>query len=169
MKRRRCATKQHIIEESCVVMILSFCYVKFWLFPFRLDKERERDENKASTSLISRQPFTPSGSMTPSPSQSSTPTPAPLIPSQTLSWQETKGSIKERTSCLVNSEKLSDITFLVGPNETPIHGHKTILSAGSPYFEKLFFGPMASNEAVHKICDIEPEVLVVFLKVRKTV
>jgi len=81
------------------------------------------------------------------------------------SWQESKGSIKERTSCLVNSERLSDITFLVGVTETPIFGHKTILSAGSPYFEKLFFGPMATKESVHKISDLEPEVFLGFLKV----
>lgn len=39
------------------------------------------------------------------------------------SWQESKGSIKERTSCLVNSDRLSDITFHVGPMDTPIFGN----------------------------------------------
>lgn len=82
------------------------------------------------------------------------------------SWQETKASIKERTTCLVNSERLSDIKFLVGPLEAPIFGHKTILSASSPYFENLFFGPMATKEPVNKIPDIEPEVFLSFLKVR---
>ena len=81
------------------------------------------------------------------------------------SWQETKASIKERTTCLVNSERLSDIKFLVGPMEAPIFGHKTILSASSPYFENLFFGPMSTKEPVIKILDIEPEVFLSFLKV----
>jgi len=63
---------------------------------------------------------------------------------------------------------LSDITFLVGPTETPMYAHRTILSFGTPYFEKLFYGPMASKENVHKIPDIEPEVFLKFLKVMIT-
>jgi hypothetical protein len=97
------------------------------------------------------------------------PSPPPTAPllllNENQSWQETKMTIKDRTSCLVNSERLSDILFLVGQNETPVFGHKTILSAGSPYFEKLFFGPMADTEAQIRIPDIEPEVFLSFLKV----
>jgi hypothetical protein len=106
------------------------------LFVFRLDMIAEQQAKRIMTNNLSSQ-----------------------------SWQESKGSIKERTSCLVNSERLSDITFHVGSTETPIFGHKTILSAGSPYFEKLFFGPMATTESVHKIPDLEPEVFLGFLKV----
>ncbi|CAG7732507.1 unnamed protein product [Allacma fusca] len=80
------------------------------------------------------------------------------------SWQESKPQVKDRLSYLVNSERLSDVTFLVGPTETPVHGHKTILSAGSPYFENLFHGPMASTERKIKIPDLEPEVFLEFLK-----
>lgn len=94
------------------------------------------------------------------------PTPAPASTAAVHSWQETKASIKERTTCLVNSERLSDIKFLVGPLEAPIFGHKTILSASSPYFENLFFGPMSTKEPIIKIPDIEPEVFLSFLKVR---
>ena len=80
-------------------------------------------------------------------------------------WQETKPLVKDRLSYLVNSERLSDIKFLVGSSETPIYGHKTILSSGSPYFEKLFFGPMATKEETLKIPDVDPEVFLEFVKV----
>jgi len=93
------------------------------------------------------------------------PTTPHQLPTDMQSWQETKTTIKERTSCLVNSERLSDVTFLVGANETPIYGHKTILSAGSPYFEKLFYGPMAAVPDMQiKIPDIDAEVFLTFLK-----
>ena len=46
---------------------------------------------------------------------------------------------------------MSDVTFVLD-DQTELQAHKLILATASPYFEALFYGPMANNkEPVHKI------------------
>ncbi|ODN01256.1 BTB/POZ domain-containing protein 2 [Orchesella cincta] len=63
---------------------------------------------------------------------------------------------------------LSDVTFLVGQQETPIEAHKLILAFISPVFEAMFYGPVdeASREtyATIGIPDIEPDAFTLMLE-----
>ena len=46
---------------------------------------------------------------------------------------------------------MSDVTFILD-DDTELQAHKLILATASPYFEALFYGPMANNkEPVQKI------------------
>lgn len=47
-------------------------------------------------------------------------------------------SLSREFSQLVNNSFFSDVTFIIGPNETKIFGHKLILSSRCIYFKKLF-------------------------------
>lgn len=60
---------------------------------------------------------------------------------------------KEKLHFFYNSKKFSDCTFKV--HNVEVKAHKLILACKSPVFEKMFFGPMASNEV--NISDVNYE------------
>ncbi|KAG1701657.1 BTB/POZ domain-containing protein 2 [Nymphon striatum] len=73
-------------------------------------------------------------------------------------WQESKSNIKDRISYLFNKELLSNITFIVGKGsqQQQIPAHKFVLSVGSPVFDALFNGPMATENTEIELPDVEP-------------
>ena len=54
--------------------------------------------------------------------------------------------VENQTRFLVNSEVLSDVTFLVGSEKRKIFGHKVLLSLGSPVFFAMFNGGLKSTD-----------------------
>lgn len=55
--------------------------------------------------------------------------------------------MKRDISKIFLKEHLSDVTFIVGPERTPLPGHKAILAARCPKFEGLFSGGFGDSSA----------------------
>ena len=64
--------------------------------------------------------------------------------------------IGEQTKLMVNSEILSDVSFLVGPKKRKFFSHKLLLSLGSPVFFAMFNGDLrpSSNQPI-EVPDLE--------------
>ena len=63
-------------------------------------------------------------------------------------------------------QSMSDVTFLLN-DQTELQAHKLILAAASPYFEALFYGPLANNnEPVQKIVvkDVDADVFRIIIQ-----
>lgn len=86
-----------------------------------------------------------------------------------MDWRENQGprsTIQDLNRILLKTEKYSDVTFLVGPEKTPIRSHKFILMTRSSVFEVMFGETWAdSNETTVEIPDATPDVFRDFLKV----
>ena len=66
-------------------------------------------------------------------------------------------SLLGRMKSLVNNKFLSDVTFLVGPKQTKVYAHRTILALGSTVFEKMFYGDLKTNcDQPIEITDLTP-------------
>ncbi|CAG0886407.1 unnamed protein product [Cyprideis torosa] len=71
-------------------------------------------------------------------------------------WQASKATLKERFSFLFNNEILADVHFVIGdPPSAPVPAHKFVLSCGSAVFDALFNGPLATEETVIRLPDVE--------------
>ena len=51
-------------------------------------------------------------------------------------------------------KSMSDVTFLLD-DETELQAHKLILATASPYFEALFYGPLANNNEPEQKVEIK--------------
>ena len=63
-------------------------------------------------------------------------------------------------------QSMSDVTFVLD-DATELQAHKLILATASPYFEALFYGPLANNkEPVQKIevKDVEADVFRILIQ-----
>ena len=61
---------------------------------------------------------------------------------------------------------MADVTFLLSDG-TELKAHKLILASASPYFEALFYGPLANNnEPVQKVevKDVEGDVFRIIIQ-----
>lgn len=71
-------------------------------------------------------------------------------------WQVSATTLKARFELMFNSKLYPDVHFLVGKDDVKrIPGHK-ILTAGSPYFEAMFYGSLATEETEIPLPDIDP-------------
>ena len=65
-------------------------------------------------------------------------------------------------------QNLSDVTFLLS-DRTELHAHKLILATASPYFEALFYGPLANNNNKHvqkiEVKDVEADVFRIIIQI----
>lgn len=71
---------------------------------------------------------------------------------------------------LLKSREDCDVTFLVGPNKTPIESHQFVLKARSAVFKAMFSqnweGGKGGTPTVVDIPDFEPQPFTKFLEVR---
>ena len=80
-------------------------------------------------------------------------------------WQTTRPTIRERVKFVFNSDRFSDIKFVVqkmdGESERKrvIPAHKFVLSISSPVFEAMFYGELAETEDSIELPDCEYESL----------
>ena len=86
-----------------------------------------------------------------------------------MDWRNNFGprnTIQDLNRILLETEKYSDIKFLVGPDKTPIRSHKFILMTRSSVFE-VMFGETWMDPSITdvEIPDADPEVFRDFLKV----
>ncbi|XP_062533487.1 BTB/POZ domain-containing protein 1-like [Armigeres subalbatus] len=66
---------------------------------------------------------------------------------------------------LVNSTKLSDVTFAVGSEATTIYGHRSLIAAASDVFFRMFVGDLAPSQgAPVEVPDIAPETFIEMIK-----
>lgn len=81
-------------------------------------------------------------------------------------WQATKTCVKDRLSYLCNTEIMADVHFMVGapPHQQKIPAHKFVLSVGSAVFDAQFNGPMATQEEIVEIPDVEPAAFISLLR-----
>ncbi|VVC91261.1 BTB/POZ domain-containing protein 2-like [Leptidea sinapis] len=81
-------------------------------------------------------------------------------------WQATKTTVKERVSFLFNNEILADVHFIVGKdvNQQVIPAHKFFLSVGSPVFDAMFNGVLATKSDEVELPDVEPAAFLHLLK-----
>ncbi|XP_063433476.1 BTB/POZ domain-containing protein 1-like isoform X1 [Mytilus trossulus] len=81
-------------------------------------------------------------------------------------WQATKICVKDRLSYLCNTEIMADVHFMVGapPHQQKIPSHKFVLSVGSAVFDAQFNGPMATQEDIVEIPDVEPAAFISLLR-----
>lgn len=74
-------------------------------------------------------------------------------------------SLGSRLGTILTEEKYTDCSFMIGDQR--IHGHRIILSAGSPVFEAMFYGPFSAANQVNlpvKIVDISPKIFRAMIK-----
>lgn len=73
-----------------------------------------------------------------------------------FNWQASRTTVQERLASLFNSETLADVHFIVGLGNPPtrIPAHKFVLSIGSPVFDVMFNGQLASTDEEIEIPDI---------------
>ncbi|PFX11344.1 BTB/POZ domain-containing protein 6, partial [Stylophora pistillata] len=80
-------------------------------------------------------------------------------------WQTTRPTIRERVKFVFNSDRFSDIKFVVqkmdGESERKrvIPAHKFVLSISSPVFEAMFYGELAETTDSIELPDCEYESL----------
>ncbi|XP_074597119.1 BTB/POZ domain-containing protein 1-like [Brevipalpus obovatus] len=76
--------------------------------------------------------------------------------SNTLNWQSTKSTVRDRLSCLFDRETLADVHFIVGrgSNQVRVPAHKFVLSIGSAVFDRMFNGQLATTASEIEIPDI---------------
>lgn len=81
-------------------------------------------------------------------------------------WQSSKTCVKDRLSYLCNTEIMADVHFMVGapPHQQKIPAHKFVLSVGSAVFDAQFNGPMATQDEVVEIPDVEPAAFISLLR-----
>ena len=73
--------------------------------------------------------------------------------------------VENQTRFLVNSEVLSDVTFLVGSEKRQIFGHKFLLSLGSPVFFAMFNGALKpTDDQPIEVPDLEGDGVLNMLK-----
>ena len=73
--------------------------------------------------------------------------------------------VEDQTRLLVNSEVLSDVTFLVGNEKRKIFGHKLLLSLGSPVFFAMFNGALKpTDDQPIEVPDLEGDGVLNMLK-----
>ncbi|XP_037810333.1 BTB/POZ domain-containing protein 6-A-like [Lucilia sericata] len=75
--------------------------------------------------------------------------------------------IKKRNWDMLQSEKFSDCSFLVGletSNQKIFAAHKLILATASPVFEAMFYGDLAEKSYPIPIPDIQPDIFQDMLK-----
>lgn len=91
---------------------------------------------------------------------------------ESLGWQATRNSLKERISFMYCNPLLADVYFIVGQNEERqrIPAHKFVLAIGSAVFDAMFSGRFAdgqstNNEPVEvELPDVEPSAFLTLLK-----
>jgi BTB/POZ domain len=64
--------------------------------------------------------------------------------------------LNERANLINNPDSFSDVTFLVGPNETEVTAHKAFLVSVSKVFKAMFSSNFASDAKI-KVPDMEVE------------
>ena len=78
-------------------------------------------------------------------------------------WQTTRPTIRERTTFLLNNDRLSDVKFVAansnGESTQLIAAHKFILAIGSPVFEAMFYGELAETKDTIELPDCDYESL----------
>lgn len=63
----------------------------------------------------------------------------------------------ERLQQILLRDDYADIYFLVGTNEVRFPGHKLVMALGSPVFNAMFYGPLATKNLEIQIPDCEPK------------
>ncbi|UYV76842.1 BTBD1 [Cordylochernes scorpioides] len=78
----------------------------------------------------------------------------------------TGSTVRERFSYIFNKEILSDVRFIVGrgPQQQCIPAHRLVLSVGSPVFDTMFNGSMATSATEIELPDVEPPAFLALLK-----
>ncbi|XP_015916524.2 BTB/POZ domain-containing protein 6-A [Parasteatoda tepidariorum] len=71
-------------------------------------------------------------------------------------WREKAESFKERHRHAMKQGILTDVSFAVGPQGTPLYAHKMILALASPVFEAMFYGSLKETGETIGIPDIMP-------------
>ena len=79
-------------------------------------------------------------------------------------WQSDRSTVRERNSCLLNNDLMSDITFVVGPKGQRIPAHKFVLSTGSSVFFAMFHGGLAEEKDQIEVPDVEPSAFLSLLR-----
>ena len=93
---------------------------------------------------------------------------------KTISSTDWRGETLHMTDLIRNlhdkpgGQSLSDVTFLLS-DRTELHAHKLILATASPYFEALFYGPLANNNNKHvqkiEVKDVEADVFRIIIQI----
>jgi hypothetical protein len=76
--------------------------------------------------------------------------------------EDTSTTITQMRKHLINSDILTDVTFLIGPNKIPIKAHKAFLASASQVFLRQFCGQF-ENDGVIDTPDIEEESFMLLL------
>lgn len=74
-------------------------------------------------------------------------------------WQYGLGVIRDRGAYLLKNHNFADIRFITGqrPDQRIFLGHKLIFAMASPVFERMFYGPLATNAKYISIPDVSPD------------
>lgn len=72
------------------------------------------------------------------------------------SWRDDCSGLIDVNKYALYHGHLSDVTFLVGEENTPFRCHKMILALASPVFEAMFYGLLAEKKDTILIPDITP-------------
>ncbi|XP_018900607.2 BTB/POZ domain-containing protein 2 [Bemisia tabaci] len=72
---------------------------------------------------------------------------------------------KQRLWWMLHSQKLCDISFVVGPDSQTetFHAHRSVLSAGSSVFESMFSGNWAAESSI-RVPDVESSAFSILLR-----